>query len=300
GDFDGNGYLDLYCTNVPFGNPLFMNQGGGLFTEESGPAGVAAYRFGWSAHFLDFDNDTHLDLHVCNWNTPNLLYRHTGAFPCVDLADPLGLVSDGDDSTSSSTADIDLDGDVDILVTALDKPLRLFVNQEGHLSSWIAVELKNPSSSGNLHAIGATIDVTAGGVTRTRYVGAGEGFRGQNSFVQSFGLGSATLVEEIHVIWPGGDETSVFDVLPGQRVVLTPSGVLDAGFVRGDVSGGGSVDVADVVGSLSYLFLGGNATCLDAADFDDNGAVDVSDPVATLAFLFTGGSPPALPYPACG
>jgi hypothetical protein len=67
-------------------------------------------------------------------------------------------------------------------------------------------------------------------------------------------------------------------------------------FLRGDVNRDRTADLADVIGSLEYLFLDGPAPRpLVAADTNDDGAVDLSDGVFLLTYLFMGG--PALPPP---
>ncbi|MCA8959374.1 MAG: right-handed parallel beta-helix repeat-containing protein [Planctomycetes bacterium] len=71
-------------------------------------------------------------------------------------------------------------------------------------------------------------------------------------------------------------------------------------FVRGDGNDDGAVDIGDPVHALSYLFMGEDASCLDAHDSNDDGAVDIGDPVYTLGHLFSGGPAPLLPYPDCG
>lgn len=80
-------------------------------------------------------------------------------------------------------------------------------------------------------------------------------------------------------------------------------GVLDAcqgvPFVRGDVNQDGSVDIADVIYSLGYLFGGLTLSCHDAADTNDDGTVDIADPISLLGFLFNGDAPPGPPYPRC-
>lgn len=74
-----------------------------------------------------------------------------------------------------------------------------------------------------------------------------------------------------------------------------------AEFVRGDTNNDNSVDVADVINALGYLFGGAsNLTCEDAADCNDDGALDVADPISLLNGLFSGGPPPNAPYPDCG
>lgn len=297
GDFDGNGYMDLYCTNVPFGNPLFLNNTDGTFTEASIPTGTATYRFGWGAHFFDFDNDTLLDLHVCNWGLNDVLYRNTGTWPVVDVTAGLGLMPE-EDSTSSAVGDLDGDGDLDLVVQQLDLPVRIFINHEGQERNWLKVKLIQPDL--NIFAIGATIDVTIGGTTLTREINAGHGYKSQNPSIQHFGLGSATLVDEISVIWPGGLITTYSSIAANQTVVLTPTGVMETTFVRGDANGDGGVDVSDAVSLLEHLFVFGSIPCRDAGDANDDGSLDISDAIYVLSYLFGGGATPAAPFPDCG
>ncbi len=66
GDFDGDGWTDLYVTN--FGpNQLWRNQGDGTFADVSKAAGVDDGLWGTSATFLDYDRDGNLDLYVANY-----------------------------------------------------------------------------------------------------------------------------------------------------------------------------------------------------------------------------------------
>ena len=47
-------------------NCLFRNDGDGTFTDVSDAAGVRDTQWGWSAEFLDYDNDGRLDLYAVN------------------------------------------------------------------------------------------------------------------------------------------------------------------------------------------------------------------------------------------
>ena len=72
-------------------------------------------------------------------------------------------------------------------------------------------------------------------------------------------------------------------------------------FIRGDGNADGSINMTDVISTLSFLFLGGAApVCQDAADTDDNGLVQLTDAIYTLNFLFSGGAQPPAPWPGCG
>ena len=73
------------------------------------------------------------------------------------------------------------------------------------------------------------------------------------------------------------------------------------GFLRGDATANGKVDISDAVFTLGSLF--GRAQtpdCWTTADVNDDEQVDVSDPIYTLLFLFSGGAPPPSPFPGCG
>jgi hypothetical protein len=179
GDFDGNGYQDLYCTNIPHGNPLFLNQGTGMFVEASDSAGVASFALGWGAHFFDFDNDGHLDLYVCNFVAPNRLYRHEGSWPCVDVAATMG-VADAGLSYCLAVADIDNDGDLDIALQNDLERVKLFVNNEGAQHRWARFDVIGEGPS--RYAIGANIDIRTGKDWQIREVIAGSNYKGALRF----------------------------------------------------------------------------------------------------------------------
>jgi hypothetical protein len=75
-----------------------------------------------------------------------------------------------------------------------------------------------------------------------------------------------------------------------------------ARFIRGDANTSGSVNIADVIFMLDYLFIAGaTPTCFDASDVNDSGAVNLADPLFLLGSLFVGGAPnPPFPFPTCG
>jgi hypothetical protein len=72
-------------------------------------------------------------------------------------------------------------------------------------------------------------------------------------------------------------------------------------FQRGDADANASIEIADAIFSLGYLFRGEAApACLDAGDANDDGFLDLTDAVYTLSNLFQGGPSFPPPSPECG
>ncbi len=72
------------------------------------------------------------------------------------------------------------------------------------------------------------------------------------------------------------------------------------GFRRGYVNGDSSLNLADAIIILNFLFANEPVVCQDAADFNDDGVLNIADPVALLSFLFSGAAPPPDPFASCG
>jgi len=74
-----------------------------------------------------------------------------------------------------------------------------------------------------------------------------------------------------------------------------------AEFRRGDGNSDGTLNIADAIATLGYLFAGGSEpSCLDAADANDDGAVNIADAINTLGHLFAGAGPLPEPFGSCG
>jgi hypothetical protein len=111
-----------------------------------------------------------------------------------------------------SPLDYDLDGDEDLLIGfGSDDGIQLWRNDVGNQNHWLTVFLEGAGipGHGNRNAIGARVEVTAGGKTYTRDVYAGNGHFGpQAPLSLTFGLGQATRADRIVVHWPNENRTS--------------------------------------------------------------------------------------------
>lgn len=106
--------------------------------------------------------------------------------------------------------DFDRDGDEDLLIGLDGQPMRLYRNEVGTDNRFLQITLEGVGAAGyaNRSAIGAKVSVTAGGVTQTREVAAGNGHQGpQVPLALTFGLGTAAVADSVRVRWPNAGRT---------------------------------------------------------------------------------------------
>ncbi len=167
-------------------------------------------------HYLswfDFDNDGLVDFALTESGYDNnriYLFKQAldNTFSPVTVASGLNSINEANlPPHNVMPFDYDLDGDEDVLVGFANDTngVQLWRNDVGTDNNWIVITLEGAgvNSHSNRSAIGARVEVTAGGVTRTQEVYAGPGHHGpQVPLSLSFGLGSATLADSITIHWP--------------------------------------------------------------------------------------------------
>lgn len=141
GDYDNDGYPDIYVTNYGK-NTLYHNNGDGTFTDVTAKAGVAAGGWSVSAGFFDYDNDGKLDLFVtrymewdtkhskscgAEWHTycppeefpvtTNILYHNNGDGTFTDVSQKSGIANSKGRALGLAFADYDEDGFTDVFVS---------------------------------------------------------------------------------------------------------------------------------------------------------------------------------------
>ncbi|HEX3150036.1 MAG TPA: CRTAC1 family protein [Gemmataceae bacterium] len=117
GDFDGDGFDDIYLVNQLGPNMLLRNKGDGTFDDKTAEAGVAlGDRICVSATFVDYDNDGRQDLFVTSTRGGNVLFHNEGNGKFRDVTAEVGLDHKGH-SQSAHFVDFNNDGHLDLLVT---------------------------------------------------------------------------------------------------------------------------------------------------------------------------------------
>jgi len=117
GDYDGDGRPDIFVVCKTGPNHLFRNLGDFHFEDVTDRAGVAGPAGNWKqgVAFADVNNDGRLDLYVCRFGAPNLLYINQGDGTFREEAATRGLALD-DDSGMAAFCDYDRDGWLDAYV----------------------------------------------------------------------------------------------------------------------------------------------------------------------------------------
>ena len=120
GDYDGDGRPDIFVVSKTGSCRLFRNLGDWKFedvTEKAGVAdrGDAAGVWKQGATFVDVDNDGRLDLYVCRFGAPNLLYINQGDGTFKEEAAVRGLAVN-DASVMAAFCDYDCDGCLDVFI----------------------------------------------------------------------------------------------------------------------------------------------------------------------------------------
>lgn len=221
-DLNYDGWLDIYVTNDPNNNVLFINNGDGTFTDMAQSYQVTFNSTSWGAVFLDADNDKDLDLYVSGEGNGTASPFLSSAFyenmnSSFFQLDNSAVPNDYSYSYGNAIGDTDNDGYPEIVVNNIDhNNIFVWKNNTNTSNNWLKVKLEGTTS--NRNGVGSFIEISINGNKQYRYTCLGEGYLSQNSATEQFGLGSDTVIDYVKVKWLSGIEDTMYNVSANQNL----------------------------------------------------------------------------------
>ena len=237
GDYDGDGYLDLFLPHFSGDTPiLYHNTQGKYFDDVTYGAGLAVNTkyVCWGAAFADLDNDGWLDIfHVTGsvypsvekvdpaykFKTQRVVYRNLGNGNFEEVSNLCGpAILEPHSSRGLAFGDFDNDGNLDALVLNMGEPPSLLKNHNAGSNHWLVVKAIGTRS--NRSAIGARISITADGHQQIREILSASSYISQSDLRQHFGLGRNTKVDSVEIRWPSGHVEHLSNVSANQFITV--------------------------------------------------------------------------------
>ncbi len=241
-DYNGDGRFDIaFGTFQNDANTLYRNDGRDIFSLVSWSANLGAAtleRLTFGTLFLDYDNDGRPDLYFANghvsdnvadyqpgvtWKQPDTLLRNIDGHKFADVSSSLGEAFTAPRvGRGCARGDFDNDGWLDILVNNSGGEPFLLRNEGVSGHHWITLKLV--ASGTNRDAIGARVELMAGGRQQIDEVRAGSGgYMASNDLRLHFGLGEVAKTDRISIRWPDGKKQTLSGV-PADRFITIRQG----------------------------------------------------------------------------
>jgi hypothetical protein len=256
-DLHGDGRDDVFVTHLAEElHTLWRQDSPGRFKDATGEAGLArpAWRgTGFGTVAIDFDHDGRVDLAVANGRvmrartplvgTPgadlpafwhayaerNQLFANAGGGTFRDVsADSPAFTGTPGVHRGLAWADLDNDGAMDLIVSSIEGPVRVFKNVAPKAGHWLLVKAVDPR--GNRDALGAVVTVRAKDKQWRGRSNPGQSYCTSGDPRVHFGLGSVTALDAMRVEWPdglreefpGGTADRLITLTRGQGKAVTP------------------------------------------------------------------------------
>lgn len=237
GDYDKDGLIDLIVANSEKATLYKLERTGKdsfYFTDTTVTSGLQQPTLpyvGFSPLFMDYDNDSYLDIFSANGHPQDVievltdhetygqrdqLFHNNGDQTYTDVSDQLGDYSKEKlVGRASAFSDYDNDGDIDIVIMNSNQRAILLQNEGVSKNNWLRIKLIGTKS--NRDGIGSRVKVNTAGVEQIAEVKSGSGYASGSDIRLSCGLGKASIVDSIIVEWQSG----IIQVLPDVNINQT-------------------------------------------------------------------------------
>lgn len=240
-DYNNDGFVDFFYNDLPHQVfALFLNEAGKSFRYASPASTLSRLSWqlgGWSAGFVDYDNDGWKDIYSANGDVDyfgenarqaDSMFRNTGGKTFSDASAAMGpgFVRRGF-HRGAAFGDLNNDGSVDIVVTGLNERPRILINNGSKANGnkarhWLSLELTGKRRSRD--AVGARVKVTtASGRTLFNHVSISVGLLSSSEKRVHFGLGEESGAVAVEIVWPGGHVQALEGVRPDQILKVRES-----------------------------------------------------------------------------
>lgn len=218
GDYDNDGWLDLFVTHFSEDYNTLYHNNRGQFEDVSCQAGLGTIGYkelSWGTGFVDFDNDGWKDIFVAHGHIypqadragnkyfqQNQLLRNLrdGRFALLS-AEESGLL-EARSSRGAAFGELRGDGRMDMVVNNIDNQPFLYQLAGNPPGRWVRFKLLGVKC--NRDAVGARVTVTAGGLTQIDEVRAADSFFSSSDVRLHFGLADAAAIDKVQIRWPDG------------------------------------------------------------------------------------------------
>jgi hypothetical protein len=261
-DLTRRGFRPAYDINALQLHNGVTEDGAVSFSEIGRLAGVAYTDWSWSALFGDFDNDGYKDIFITSgypkavtdfdyqtavfgvrrahdlqtakqrerqllkalgpYQVPNHVFRNEGGLRFTDKTNAWGMNQPGF-SYGAAYADLNNDGRLDLVVNNIDGTASIYKNVKARDDSSHYLEITLEGTTPNRRGIGSTLILTAGGHKQYLYHSPTRGYMSTMDDREHFGLGRATRVDSLEVIWPDR-RLQVLTELAVDRIVTVKQG----------------------------------------------------------------------------